>query len=207
MAAAARLLGVSRTTPGIGDVFKRCSRSSLPCRLVTILFAAKHEEIVERMGCWQQKFQYTGEIAISDSLMSDIFLSYASEDRARAAAIAKGLEVQGWSVWWDRNIAAGERFAEVIENEIRRARCIVVLWSSVSVKKDWVKDEAADGQKRGILVPVFLEPLVPPLGFRQIQAADLSGWHDDPADAPFQALCRDIASILDPASRRPAQCA
>lgn len=135
--------------------------------------------------------------------MSDVFLSYASEDRARAAAIARGLEAQGWSVWWDRNIPAGERFAEVIEKEIRGARCIVVLWSSVSVKKDWVRDEAAEGQSRGILVPVFVEPLPPPLGFRQIQAADLSDWHDDPAEAGFQALCRDIAAILDPASRRP----
>lgn len=101
------------------------------------------------------------------------FLSYASEDRACAAAIASSLEAQGWSVWWDRNIAAGERFAEVIEKEIRGGRCIVVLWSSASVKKDWVRDEAAEGQSRGILIPVFVEPLPPPLGFRQLQAADL----------------------------------
>jgi hypothetical protein len=59
--------------------------------------------------------------------MSDIFISYASEDRSRAAAVAKALEAKGWSVWWDRNIPTGKRFHEVIEEEIGKARCMVVL--------------------------------------------------------------------------------
>ena len=41
--------------------------------------------------------------------MSDIFISYAREDRPRAAAIARALEAQGWSVWWDWIILAGKR--------------------------------------------------------------------------------------------------
>jgi len=53
--------------------------------------------------------------------MSDIFISYASEDRPFAMAIARALEGAGWSVWWDRNILAGRRFAEVIEDEIGKA--------------------------------------------------------------------------------------
>jgi hypothetical protein len=34
--------------------------------------------------------------------MSDIFISYASEDRSKAEPLAKALEEQGWSVFWDR---------------------------------------------------------------------------------------------------------
>lgn len=30
--------------------------------------------------------------------MSDIFISYASEDRAQAQRLARALEAQGWSV-------------------------------------------------------------------------------------------------------------
>ena len=40
--------------------------------------------------------------------MSDIFLSYSSADRDRVAPIAVALERQGWSVWWDRRILAGQ---------------------------------------------------------------------------------------------------
>lgn len=36
--------------------------------------------------------------------MTDIFISYASEDRARAGQFASAFEARGWSVWWDRRI-------------------------------------------------------------------------------------------------------
>ena len=94
--------------------------------------------------------------------MADIFISYASEDRERAAKLAQAFDANGWSVWWDRAIPAGRRFSDVIEEEIRRARCMVVLWSAVSVAKDWVVEEAEDGKSRGILVPVFIEAVQPP---------------------------------------------
>lgn len=32
--------------------------------------------------------------------MADIFISYATEDRERAKALAEALELRGWSVWW-----------------------------------------------------------------------------------------------------------
>jgi hypothetical protein len=39
--------------------------------------------------------------------MSDIFMSYASEDRPRGEEFARALEGQGWSVFWDRAIPIG----------------------------------------------------------------------------------------------------
>ena len=47
--------------------------------------------------------------------MSDIFLSYAREDKDRAASLAKVLSDQGWSVWWDKEIPPGQSFDKVIE--------------------------------------------------------------------------------------------
>lgn len=136
--------------------------------------------------------------------MSDIFISYASEDRARAGAIANVLEAQGWSVWWDRNVATGARFAEVIQEEIGKARCIVCLWSAVSIRKDWVIDEASEGRERGILMPILIEQVQPPLGFRQIQAADLSNWRGDLSALAFRRICEDIRGILNSDSQAPA---
>ena len=72
----------------------------------------------------------------------DIFLSYASEDRPKAKVLAYALEQQGWSVWWDRVIPAGKKFADVIDEEIANARSVVVAWSRISVTKDWVLEEA-----------------------------------------------------------------
>ena len=42
--------------------------------------------------------------------MSDIFLSYASEDRVHAALLAKALEENSRSVWWDQKVRTGQRF-------------------------------------------------------------------------------------------------
>ena len=65
--------------------------------------------------------------------MSDIFLSYATEDRARTRILVQGLESRGWSVWWDRTIRPGQTFDSVIESALADARCAVVLWSEASV--------------------------------------------------------------------------
>ena len=136
--------------------------------------------------------------------MSDIFISYAREDRPRAEAIAKALEAHGWSVWWDRDIRAGKNIALVIEEEIGKARCVVVLWSAVSVRRDWVNDEAREGNERGILVPVMIEDVRPPLGFRSMHAADLTAWQRDGKSPAFARLCADIEALIGPSVKAPA---
>lgn len=81
--------------------------------------------------------------------MSEIFLSYAREDRSIAAQLAGALRARGWSVWWDREIATGKPFDDAIENALAGARCVIVLWSAASVASDWVKSEASEGRARG----------------------------------------------------------
>ena len=130
--------------------------------------------------------------------MSDIFISYASQDRPRAHGLAQALAQQGWSVWWDRTIPSGKRFDQVIPEALAAARCIVVLWSRQSVTSDWVLEEAEEGRKRQILVPIFIEDVLPPMGFRRIQAADLLAWDAKPTAPAFQKLVADIATILGP---------
>ena len=127
--------------------------------------------------------------------MSDIFISYASEDRPRAQELAQVLERLGWAVWWDRIIPAGKTFAEVIEEDLANTRCIIVLWSRVSIAKGWVREEADVGKKRNILFPVLIDQVDPPIGFRLIQAADLIEW-DGTVTAPvFAKLVKDISYI------------
>jgi formylglycine-generating enzyme required for sulfatase activity len=128
--------------------------------------------------------------------MSDIFISYARADRPRAEALAKALEAQGWSVWWDWIIPTGKKFRRVIEEEINKARCVVVLWSATSIESDWVIEEASEGKERGFLVPVLIEKVRPPMGFRGTQAADLVGSGGGLAAPAFQRLRGDIATLI-----------
>ena len=107
--------------------------------------------------------------------MASIFLSYARDDAAKAGRIAEALQSAGHEVWWDRNIGAGTRFAAEIEDALKAADRVVVLWSKTSIRSAWVLDEAAAGRDTGRLIPVLIDPVEPPLGFRQYQSVDLSG--------------------------------
>ena len=105
-----------------------------------------------------------------------VFLSYARADRPRVAALAGALQAAGLDVWWDREIKGGEAFAERIESALDRADAVIVAWSQTAVASDWVRDEAGHGRDRKRLVPVSLDGTLPPLGFRQYHALDLSQW-------------------------------
>lgn len=125
--------------------------------------------------------------------MADIFLSYAREDDARAAAVARVLGELGWSVFWDRKVVPGTTWDDVLQQELTVASCVVVLWSRASVKSQWVRTEASHGHKRGILVPARLDDIDPPLQFQLLEAAQLHDWADGPNHPEFEALTEGVA--------------
>lgn len=109
-------------------------------------------------------------------MMADIFISYKSQEKERVRPLAKLLEEQGWSVWWDRKIPPGKQFDVAIDEALKSVKCVVVIWTKVSVKSTWVKIEASEGLRKGILVPVMLDDVEVPLEFRHTQAAPLINW-------------------------------
>jgi len=117
--------------------------------------------------------------------------------------LASAFRAERWSVWWDETLRAGTAFDDVIERELAAARCVVVLWSRHSIASRWVRAEVEDAANRGILVPVFVEAVVPPLSLRQIQAIDLSGWTTGDIGASLQQLIADIATVLSDDRIRP----
>ncbi|MGE5816092.1 MAG: toll/interleukin-1 receptor domain-containing protein, partial [Acidobacteriota bacterium] len=129
--------------------------------------------------------------------MSDIFVSYAREDRHIAASLATHLEAQGWTVWWDRQILAGKEFDKVIETEIGQARCVLVIWSAHSVESRWVKTEAGEGLRRDILVPILVGDCTPPLAFRNIQSVSFPDGSFEPGPS-FDDLIASIAPLVKP---------
>lgn len=129
--------------------------------------------------------------------MSDVFISYAREDREKAQLLARAFEEQKWTIWWDKVIPPGRKYADVIGEELASAKAVIVLWSQASVASDWVKDEAQEGSNRRVLVPVLVEKVSPPYGFRQVQTADLSEWDGSSSDAELQGLVRGIGSLIN----------
>lgn len=128
--------------------------------------------------------------------MADIFISYSSEDRKRAAQLAGLLDGLGWTVWWDRQIIIGQAFDHAIERELDNANSVIVLWSKHSVASEWVKNEAAVAAERGVLLPALLEDVQLPLEFRRKQTADLTDWQGESSHAGFQALCAGIITLM-----------
>lgn len=129
--------------------------------------------------------------------MADLFLSYAREDRECAELLSRALSQRGWTVWWDRQINVGSSFSEVIERELNKAKCVIVLWSRHSLASDWVQNEASEALRRKALVPVRIEDVRPPLEFRRLQTADLLDWRQGFTSPDFQACITAIELLVD----------
>ncbi len=134
-----------------------------------------------------------------------VFFSYSRADKARALPIIHMLEQAGFAVWWDGVLEAGVRFVEISEDALDSARAVIVLWSQNSVNSNWVRDEATVGRDLSRLLPISLDGSLPPLGFRQFQALDFSGWKGN-ADAPVaQELLRATRALHEGRSRPPVE--
>ncbi len=128
--------------------------------------------------------------------MADVFLSYSRSDADAAAKIVHVLEAEGWTVWWDTTMRPGDQWDEVIEREINEARCVLVIWSSISVTRRWVRVEANFALDRNKLVPVSIERARPPLAFTLTHTTDLSDWDGDPKAPAIRAMIQCVSNML-----------
>jgi hypothetical protein len=132
--------------------------------------------------------------------MVDVFISYKKEDLKRVEPIARALAQAGYEVWWDHRIPPGRTYRDVIGAALQSARCVVVVWSKLSTKAQWVLDEADEGKKRGVLLPLMIDDVEIPYGFRQIEAARLFGWSGDARHPEWRDALEAIGQLV---GRRP----
>ncbi len=131
--------------------------------------------------------------------MADIFLSYKSEDRPRILPLARALEARGYTVWWDLELIAGQRWAHKIQDELEDALCVVVIWTRLSVDErrryasDWVEIEANHGRGRGVLVPALFDQGRVAFVHQTVQYADLVGWNGRTDHPGFAELVKGVA--------------
>ena len=138
---------------------------------------------------------------------TDIFLSYARTDQATARIFAECFVQEGFSVWWDASLHSGQTFDEVIEQNLRDAKAVVVLWSPRSVASRWVRAEATLADRRNKLAPAIIEPCDRPIIFELTHAADLTEWAGDTSDPRWRNFMHDLRRLVeaeaDPASPSP----
>lgn len=130
--------------------------------------------------------------------MAHVFVSYARSDEDLAADIADGLRDAGFEVWRDDELPAHRAYAEVIEERIKGASAVVVLWSAEACKSQWVRAEADTARSALTLVQVTLDGTIPPLPFNQIQCADLKSWDGQRTAPGWRKLVASVTQLADP---------
>jgi len=126
----------------------------------------------------------------------DVFISYARSSEEQAHRIAEQLRSSGFSVWRDDELPAHRAYSDVIEERLKSAMAVVVLWSAESAKSHWVRAEADSAREAGTLVQARLDGALPPMPFNQIQCADLSGWDGDVRAAGWRKLEGSVAALV-----------
>lgn len=128
--------------------------------------------------------------------MARIFVSYAHEDQAATKRIVDALAREGLEVWWDHEIPPGRSWDEVIVQRVGAADVTIVIWSTRSVASNFVKEEAQIAHDQGKLLPVKIDEVEPPVGFRRVHAANLINWRGDAEHRQWRALLGEIHQRL-----------
>src|SRR5438445_11683280 len=137
--------------------------------------------------------------------MSDVFISYARADEEQAKRVADALRTDGYAVWRDDELPAHRAYADVIEERLKSAKAVIVLWSGEAAKSQWVRAEADAARSAGTLVQANLDGTMPPMPFNQIQCADLSNWNHDASAPGWRKLAASVAALAGPARKTEAE--
>jgi len=128
--------------------------------------------------------------------MADIFVSYKSSDRPRAAMLSSWMQALGLSVWMDPEIDLGEDWKSRIDKELQEARLVVVLWGADALRSDWIRHEAQVALERGKLLQVHATGLPIPAPFNELQAVRMQSWSGESAHSERLKLLSAVAARL-----------
>lgn len=99
--------------------------------------------------------------------MTDIFISYSSNDRVKVSKLAQELQLKGMKVWFDdEQIIPGDDLIEKIKNGISSSKFYIICLSPSFDKKpptSWVKKEfkmamlKENQEERKSIIPVRIK--------------------------------------------------
>jgi adenylate cyclase len=127
--------------------------------------------------------------------MSDVFISYARSTATQAQIAAGALRSLGYSVWLDDDLPAHRAYTHVIEEELRAAKAVVVIWSAEATRSEWVLSEANRAREDHKLVQLAVDDAKLPMPFDQIQCAELIGWSGDLSTSGWRKVLASVGDL------------
>lgn len=136
------------------------------------------------------------EIGVSQTgdNMSDIVLSFAKADKDIAEAMAYALGGEGYTVdpLWKKDPEKVSR--QLREKAIARAKAVMVLWSTKSVRRNDVRLDAREAHAEDKYIPILLEECDIPKYLQIDLLTDIRGWAENSHQTDWSAAdqLRDI---------------
>jgi hypothetical protein len=125
-----------------------------------------------------------------------IFLSYAREDQELAHQLVELLGQQEWSIFWDQAMLGGVAWSMKLEQQLRQARCVIVLWSPASIGSEYVRHEASFAKVAGKLLQVVLTDCKVPSPFQDENQIHLKAKEGHLCQDNLNALLRSVANRI-----------
>jgi hypothetical protein len=129
--------------------------------------------------------------------MSDIFLKYVIEDLDTAEKLYVIFQQQNWTIWWDpyRADPDDDDYAELVVEELKNAKVVVMLWSSAAHKARLTR-ETLKKESHNPPVLVLLEKVDPPLPLMLLREFDLSDWDGATSYPGLKSLLRHLRALI-----------
>ncbi|MGH6909425.1 MAG: TIR domain-containing protein, partial [Phenylobacterium sp.] len=127
--------------------------------------------------------------------MSNVFISYPRSEEHFARRTADALRAAGHEVWTDADLPPHRAYSEVIEERLKAADAVIVLWSVAAEKSQWVRAEAEFAREHGKLVQIVVDDSLPPMPFNQTQCARLKGWNGDRRNAQWRKVLESLGEL------------
>jgi len=98
----------------------------------------------------------------------DVVIAYARTDRGALADCAGALARRGYVVWWDLAMTAGRKWRDQFDEQVDRARKVIVIWSEAAAKSKEVAREMAFAYGQRKLVPLCIDNTPPDSRYNEL---------------------------------------
>jgi hypothetical protein len=128
----------------------------------------------------------------------EAFLSYSAADVAIAEQVARELQSLNISVWWDRRLKLGDRWAQAIRESLDRATAVLVLVTPASMESHWVELEWSQALSQAKTVIPILTGITFSEFRRKSPLSQLQAIRYEPGDsASLQTIAQRIHQLRD----------